>query len=336
VVGALPSTSVIEWRGGVHVKGTPLWCDALRTREACFVSSALIPEARRHRQIIATAATLALMPGAGALAGKRAPRALAVPFGRSFSLGDARLELFPSGAMVGAASLYIDVGGTRVVYAGSVDPRGGRLAGAAELRLCDVLVIDATFAHPRFVLPPPAEALARARAFVDATLAGGATPVLLASPLALGPDLIAALGAAHPLRAHRAFVEAARKLRALGHELPAIQRLVAPPVAPGEVVLWPPARREAGVIRGLPAARVALLSGWACDDDRVARLRVDAAIPLGEQADHQALLGYVAATGAQVVHLLSGGGREGDLVAALAKRGVRVQRLGPPEQLRLL
>jgi len=333
LVGAAP---LVEWRGGVHIRGTPLWCDALRTREACFVSSALVPEARRHRQIIATSTTLALMPGAGALAGKRAPRALAVPFGRSFSLGDARLELFPSGAMVGAASLHVDVGGNRVVYAGSVDPRGGRMAGAAELRVCDVLVIDATFAHPRFVLPPPGEALASVRAFIDETLAGGATPVLLASPLALGPDLIAALGATHPLRAHRSFVETARKLRALGHELPPVQRLNAPPVAPGEVVLWPPARREAAVIRGLPAARAALVSGWAADAEVVARLRVDAAIPLGEQADHPALLDYVAATGASVVHLLSGGGREADLVAALARRGVRAQRLGPPEQLRLL
>ena len=183
---------------------------------------------------------------------------------------------------------------------------------------------------------PPAEALGSVRAFVDGTLAGGATPVLLASPLAVGPDLIAALGATYPLRAHRAFVEAARKLRTLGHDLPAVARLVGPPVAPGEVVLWPPARREAAIIRGLPFARAALVSGWACDPEVTARLRVDAAIPLGEQADHQALLEYIAATGAQVVHLLSGGGREGDLVAALAGRGVRVQRVGPPEQLRLL
>jgi putative mRNA 3-end processing factor len=324
----------VEWRGGVHVRGTPVWCDARTTREACFVSSAIVPEARRHRQIIATQATLALLPGAGALASKGARRALAVPYGRSFTLGDARLEIFPSGTMVGAASLHVDVGGTRVVYAGSVDPRGGRLGGAGELRVCDVLVVDATYAHPRFELPPVAEALAAVRAFVDEARGAGDTPVLLASPLALGPDLAVAL-AGLPLRGDRAIVEAARKLRGLGVEIPPVARLSAPP-APGEVVLWPPARRDAALVVSAPRARFALVSGWARDPEVTARLRVDRAIPFGESAGHRELLDYIVATGAGVVHLTSGGGREGDLVAALAAKGVRAQRLGPPEQLSLL
>src|SRR4029079_1381220 len=99
-----------------------------------------------------------------------------------------------------------------VVYAGSVDVRGGRLSGAAELRVCDVLVVDATFGHPRFVFPPAAQTLAEIQVFVAETLAAGDTPVLLASPLALGPDLCNAL-AAHPLRADRVLREAARKRR---------------------------------------------------------------------------------------------------------------------------
>ncbi len=323
-----PAAPLVVWRGGVHIGGTPLWCDALRTREACFVSSALVPEARRHRQIIATATTLELLPGAGALAGKRAPRALPVPFSRPFTLGDVRLELFPSGAMAGAASLLVDSGGARVAYAGTVEPRA-RHAGAADLRACDVLVVDATFAHPRFDFPPVAEVLADVVRFVDETVAAGGTPVLLASPLALGPDLLGALGARIPVRAPRALVEAARKLN-----LVPAQRLGAS-VAPGEAVIWPAARRDAAAVTALPRARFALVSGWARDPDTVARLRVDAAFALAEQAGHVELLEYIAASGARLVHLLSGGGREGDLVRALAARGVRAQRLGPPEQLRL-
>src|SRR5262245_63134645 len=101
-----PRPSPIEWRDGVHIVGTPLWCDARRAREACFVSSALVPEAGRHKQVIATAETLALLPEAS-----RQP--LAVPFGRPFTLGNVRLELFPSGLIPGAASLQVDVGETR-------------------------------------------------------------------------------------------------------------------------------------------------------------------------------------------------------------------------------
>jgi putative mRNA 3-end processing factor len=322
-----PPEEPVEWRGGVHLRGTHLWCDARRTREACFVSSALVSEARNHRQIIATQTTLALLPGAGALAAKRAPRALAVPYARPFTLGDLRLELFPSGAMPGAASLLIDTGGRRVVYAGRIDTAPGRLGGAAEVRACDVLVLDAAFGHPRFAFPPAADVLAEVRAWVDATLAEGRTPVLLAPPLALGLDLLAALG--RPIRAHRALVEAARRLRALGTPLPPAQRL---PAAPGDVILWPPARREAAAIAQLPGARVALVSGWARDPDTVARLRVDAAFPLAEQAGHEALVAYARATGAATIYLLGGG----DVTRAFVERGVRALRLGPPEQLTLL
>lgn len=319
--------SPVVWRSGVHIAGTPIWCDALRTREACFVSSALIPEARRHRQIIATATTLELLPGAGALAAKRAPRALAVPYARPFSLGDVRLELYPSGAMPGAASLLVDSGGTRVAYAGTVERRG-RLAGPAEERACDILVIDATYAHPRFDFPTAAEALAQIMAFVDGALADDATPVLLTSPLALGPDLLSAIAGKHPVRATQPLVDAARKL-----SLPIPHRMG--PGVTGEVVIWPTSRRDAAVIAALPRPRLALVSGWARDPETVARLRVDAAFPLAEQAGHLDLIDYVLASGARSVYLLSGGGREAEIVRALGARGVRAQRLGPPEQLRL-
>ena len=30
----------VTWRDGVHLTGTPIWCDARRRRDVCFVSSA--------------------------------------------------------------------------------------------------------------------------------------------------------------------------------------------------------------------------------------------------------------------------------------------------------
>ncbi len=320
--------SPVEWRSGVHIAGTPLWCDAQHARDACFVSSAQVPEARRHRQIIATQATIDLLPEPTGRTGKPPPRALAVPYGRPFTLGDLRLELFPSGTMVGAAALLVDLGPTRVVYVGPVNPRRG-----AEVRACDVLVVDATFGSARFAFPPPAEVLAGIAAWVDAEVVAGATPVLLAPPLSIGPELVQLLGAARPLRAHRAFVDAARKLRALGVTLPPVARFVGPP-APGTVVLWPPGSRDAPAIVALRRPRVALVSGWALDPPTRARLRADAAFPLADQAGHADLVEYVVATGARTVHLL--GATDDELIAALTARGLDARRLGPPEQLALL
>lgn len=326
----------VVWKGGVHLAGTPLWCDALSVREACFLSSARVAEARRHRQVIATDATLKLLPRPRP--GRVATTTLAVPYGRPFSLGPLRLELFPSGHVVGGASLAVDLGGPRVVYAGTVNPAGGGLAGAAEVRPCDTLVLDGSFGHPRFRFPGAAETAAELGAWLDRTLAEGSTPVLLADPLATAPDLALLLHPVVPLRAHRGIVDLVRKLRGLGHaRLPALRRFEGTP-ARGEVVLWPadghggPARR-ARAIAGIRRPRVALVSGWAMDPEVLEGLEADAGFALAAQAGWDELIEYVRQTGAREVYL-TGGGEE--LARELAARGLSAWLLGPPRQLALL
>jgi hypothetical protein len=318
------ASAPVEWRNGVHITGTMLWCDARQAHDVCFVSSAQVADARRHRQIVAPQATLDLLPEPPA-------RALATPFDRPFTLGELRLELFASGHMVGAAALLVDVGGARVVYAGPVDPRPGRLAGPAAVRACDVLVVDARLG--RFELPPADAVHAELAAWVDDARAAGATPVLLAAPLSIGPELVRHLGGTRTLRAHRSFVDAARKLRALGYDLPPVARFVGPP-PPGTVVLWPPGSRAAPAIRALRQARVALVSALALDPAARAAVAAEAGFALADQAGAAELTSYAAATGAHTVYLV--GAADDRLALALAERGVTARRLGPPEQLSLL
>jgi putative mRNA 3-end processing factor len=316
----------VQWRDGVQIVGTPLWCDARRAREACFVSSALIAEARRHRQVIATRETVALL-------GDVPASALAVPYGRPFTLGDVRLELFPSGHMLGSASLLALVGGARVVYAGVVNPAGARPAGtgaappplgqAAEIRACDALVVDAALAQPRF--DPPAEVAASLRTWVAAAIADGATPVLLAIPLSGGLELARSLSDL-PLRAHRAFVDAARRARALGHDLRIPRRFAGPPPQ-GEIVVWPASQRDAAALSSIRRARFAAVGPFAPGD-----LAADAAFPLADRADHAALVSYIRQSQAPLVYLLHA---PDALVAALAKHGIHARPLGPPQQLGL-
>ncbi len=318
----------MEWRDGVQIIGTPLWCDARRAREACFISSALVPEAGRHRQVIATAETLALLPEAS-----RQP--LAVTYGRPFTLGDARLELFPSGVIPGAASLAIELRGTRLVYAGTVGARGNAALGGRvpEVRSCDALVIDAMFGAPHFKFPAPTRVLDDLRGWLRTTLAAGATPVLLATPLAEGALLLRALADEFPLRVHRAFVDAAKRLRSIGapvtpsqaatsSSLPVPRRFSGTP-AHGDVVLWPMGHQRATAVASLRRPRTALVSGCAAEPD--------AAFPVSCSTDHDGLLDYIAQTGARRVYLLNGDA----LVASLSRRTIEVYPLGPPQQLKL-
>src|SRR5579859_7328899 len=87
----------VTWRDGVHLTGTPIWCDARRRRDVCFVSSADRVTAG-HGQLIATPETLAIAKRRAREAGH-----LAVPLHRPFTLGTLRLELISSARGPGAA-----------------------------------------------------------------------------------------------------------------------------------------------------------------------------------------------------------------------------------------
>lgn len=312
----------------MHVAGTPIWCDARRARELCFVSRADRVAGSRHGQLIASRESLAMM-------GRRrggTDSELAVPPGRPFSLGTLRLELFASGSALGACALAIDTGERRVVYAGAVHPRGGGLGGAAEQRACDVLVVSAHHGSPLYAFPPLADATGELAALCRQVRG---TAVLLVAGWLEGLDLAHALARAGvgEIAAHRSIHHAAQRLRAAGQVAIAVRRAGARPRA-GQVLLWPLARRAALPPSALPAAsRVVLVSGDAVDAGAVARARADAGVAWSTEADHAALCGYIDESRARAVYLL---GRHADALAAeLDRPGRGAFPLAAPQQMSL-
>ena len=318
----------VAWRSGVHLRGTPIWCDARRPRDVCFASCAHAAGASRHGQLIGTAATLALL-GPDAAAGSAR---LSVPYGQPFTLGTVRLELLRSGHAFGSAALLADVDGQRILCAGAINPHGGGLGDTAELRPCDVLVIDASYAHPRYEFPPVEQAVAAVRAFALEVAAAGGVAVLLVSSPSKGLDVMARLSDAGPeLTAHWSIHEAARRLRSLQPALPRVRRWSGR-LSAGKVLLWPVEQRAAlGTLPG--PSRVALVSGQAMDAALVSPLGVDAAFAWSNLADHQELLAYVEQTGARAVFATSRHAE--DLARAVTTAGRVARALGPPRQMPL-
>lgn len=121
----------------MHLTGTPIWCDARRRRDVCFVSSAdrIGPG---HGQLIATPVTLALIG---------AKDQLGVPPRRPFTLGTLRLELIPSGRGVGAAALHVDAGDRSVLYAGAIRTTAQPALEGADVRAADAVVVASPLAE---------------------------------------------------------------------------------------------------------------------------------------------------------------------------------------------
>jgi putative mRNA 3-end processing factor len=159
----------VSWRDGVHLSGSPIWCDARRRRDVCFVSSADRVGRAGHGQLIATPITLALL---GAEAGH-----LAVPIHKPFTLGTTRLQLIPSGRGLGAAALHVDFGGRTVLYAGAI--RTVHPVEPGEVRACDAVVVAAPIGEPHHKLLALSTIADRVAEWCTAQLAAGRAPVLV-------------------------------------------------------------------------------------------------------------------------------------------------------------
>lgn len=222
----------MTWRDGVHLTGTPIWCDARRRRDVCFVSSADRVGKTGHGQLVGTPLTLALL---GASSGGHLP----VPLRRPFTLGTTRLELIDSARGPGAAALVVDTAGKTVLYAGAI--RDG-----AEVRRCETLVVSAPIAR---AVPPLAKTIEQAIAWTKRELAAGRRPVLLVESVLDGLDVAmrlaeagVALAGAKPIR------EAAQRAAA------SVAGIALPIAAPGKeprAIVWIGARVPEGSVASL-------------------------------------------------------------------------------------
>jgi len=310
---ARPQAPVV-WRDGVHISGTPIWCDARRRRDVCFVSAADRVTIAEHGQLIATPITLALLaPRAGASAGAGH---LAVPWRRPFTLGTLRLELIPSGRGLGAAALHVDSRGRTVLYAGPVRTTADR--DAAEVRPADAVVVAAPFGEPHHTFASTEEISGKLVAWAKAQLATGATPVAVVDSVLDGLEVAARLGAdGLALAGSRALRDAAQRLE----HLETLPELRAPGKEPRLLI------KVASDRAALPPKSItALVSGRAVDGH--AGFAAGFAWPFA--AGRAQLLAWIEQTRAKDVFLT--GACAETIAAALGKRA-RV--LGPPHQMTL-
>lgn len=306
----------MTWRDGVHLTGTPIWCDARRRRDICFVSSADRLARSAHGQLIGTPITLALLAAKG-------QGDLAVPLRQRFTLGTLRLELIPSGRGIGAAALVVDLAGRTTLYAGSVRTMHGGAGDAAEVRSCEALVVHAPFGEAHHVFPKLTDVIAQTVAWVKAELAAERRPVLFCDAALDGLEL------AVTLAAHDLAISAGRPIREAA--LRVNDRTAIPPLGtPGKqprAVIWLD-EDHGGLIKALAGKRfsTALTSGRAIEG----ATGYDAGFVWANAADRKQLLAWIESANARDVFVT---GPCADAIASAI--GGRVRVVGPPRQMAL-
>ena len=306
---ALAPAAAVSWRDGVHLTGTPIWCDARRRRDVCFVSSADRVGRAGHGQLIGTPITLALL-------GARGGGDLGVPPLRPFTLGTLRLELIPSGRGSGAAALHVENSGRTVLYAGAVRTTG--IADAAQVRTSDTVVVAAPFGELHHKFEPIDKVAERVIAWVRTQLTADRRPVLVVDTAIDGLEVAARLAA------EQLIVAGSRSLR------DAVLRI-------GELVATPQVRapgREPSVVIRVEADRLKLPDGDSPITAVVSPRAIDV-IPSAEAAfawpfvaGRDQLLAWIEQTRARDVYVT---GQHAH--AIVEKLGPRARMIGPPHQM---
>jgi hypothetical protein len=289
----------------VHLTETPIWCDARRRRDICFVSSADRVGRTGHGQLIGSPLTLALLGTSGG-------GHLGVPRHRRFTLGTVRLELIASGRGPGGAALFVDITGKTVLYAGAIRTHAIAAAGvdAAEVRSVDAVVVAAPNGGDREPLGTTVE---RTIAWAASELAAGRRPVILVDTALDGLEVAmclahagVAIAGARPIR------EAAQRAAGLDAVALASTKLqIASPGKEPRAVVWL-ARDAAGLAKAMGEHAFTTQPSWP------------------NAAGRSELLAWIESTNAREV-FVTGAAAE-DIVAVV---GTRAKVLGPPHQMTL-
>lgn len=338
------SASRVEFqyhRGAIHIPSIGLWLDAhkpIGPKEAVFVSHAHSDHIAGHAEVFLTPATRDLMRAR--LPGQRIEHV--IEFGRRVDLSDAafavrreaHLTLLPAGHVLGSAMSLVETAAGSLLYTGDFKLQAGRSAEVCEPRQADTLIMETTFARPKYVFPPLAEVAANVVAFCQEALAGGNVPVLLAYSLGKSQEIMPSLAEAGlKVMVSPPTAKMSRIYARFGQQLGAWEEWDVDQ-AQGRVVIAPPGAKLNALKTALGGRiRTAVLTGWAIDSGCRFRYQADAAFPLSDHADFPDLLEFVKRVAPKRVFTLHGYASE--FATTLRQQGIEAWALGEENQLTL-
>lgn len=313
---------VIEFQNGIHIKGTNFWLDARKKVDFSFISHAHIDHTVRHKEILATKETARLYEHRFGKAKfnileynqpKRFDSAYLwthLPFGSKFekpkSKGGIKVELFPSGHILGGAQILLEIEGVRIVYTGDFKLRKCLTAKKAEIKKCDILIMESTFGLPHYIFPDRKEIIDQITEFVDQALSFGHVPIFLAYSLGKAQEIMKILGnQGYKTSVHQAIFKIAKIYEEFGIKFKNFEHYQAEDLE-GKVLIVPPYVRRSRMIDKIPKKRVAILTGWAIDSGCKNWFGVDEAFPLSDHADFSELMEYAKLAEPQKIYTVHG------------------------------
>ena len=220
-------------------------------------------------------------------------------FGEDIQIGPLKLSILESGHILGAGQLLIE-NGVRVVYTGDLNLRGGATSGRAVVPKCDVLVIEATYGHPRYNFPKREEVVGEIKDWTSDCLKKDLTPVLLGYSLGKAQELTKYLSKDFSVAVHESVYHYNKKYEELGVNLGEYTLFDG---RCDEVAIIPPAARKFTSGDGF---RFAFTSGWALHNGAARRYSANIGFPLTDHCGFDELVEYVERADPQITYTTHG------------------------------
>ena len=315
---------MFHWDGGLKLTEADLAIDFRRRQPRAFISHAHTDHIARHQYALCTPETAALYHL------RLGPRpTLEIPYRKPIEWGGLRLTTYPAGHCLGSAMLLAEDGRQSLLYTGDFKLGESATARRAELPQAEILVIESTYGHPDYRLPPRSEALGELFERVRRTLEAGAVPVVEAYALGKAQEVTRLLtDEGFPVLQHEKVYEISRIYESFGVDFGCFGPLRGRG-EPGHVLVVPPRTRRPD--RTAREVRFAV-TGWAVDQGAKYRFGVDHAIPLSDHADYDELFEAVRRVAPRKIYCTHG---PESFVDRLREAGFDAHPLGRPTQGRL-
>lgn len=265
-----------------------LWLDPSRKKDLAFVSHAHGDHTGRHKRIISTRTTARILEH------RLGVKPFMMPdWGERVEIGGGSLTLYPSGHILGAAQILVEVSGEKLLYTGDFKLKPSRTAEKCEPVKCEHLIMECTYGREQYKFPDRTEVEAAFLDYVETALNRDQVPVVLAYALGRAQEVIRILSEkGFRIAVEKGIFALSDIYEESGMKLGSYEDFV-PGEYGGRVIVFPPHLWNAPVLRRIPEKKLIAMTGWAVDGRQNSWYRSDVAFPLSDHADFDDLVKYV-------------------------------------------
>ncbi|MEW4563230.1 MBL fold metallo-hydrolase [Bremerella sp. JC770] len=286
---------------GLFLLPSRIGLDVTRRQAIGFISHAHMDHTAHHALALCTQPTAKLVRHRlGNVTTK------VMPLGEATEVAGIQLTALPAGHIFGSAMVFAEHEKGSLLYTGDFRLGPSATAEEAQLRSADYLIMECTFGHPQYRLPPRETVIEMLLERIHAALKRGATPVISAYVLGKSQEVTKIL-TSHgiPVLQHPDIYAISLVYQEAGCDLGDFRPYTGRPI-PGCAVIVPPRPVTPSVLPGAVHVEKFHVTGWAFNPKRRRSAPKDHWIPLSDHADFDQLIRAVEEVGPKTVFCTHG------------------------------